>query len=203
MQRKKLTKEGLDELRKSIAKSETMSVIDRNEQSGYVGRWSEGDGSQSNPFSQDYFFSFSEGGWTGGHVEGMGYVPGDVEVIGFHSSNPGTFYHRFDSVADYFSSQSSSSTATFIDQVWNIFTRLPGIGPVLDLASDLFSGSYPERRDSAITDMLTDFMRTDPNTPFVIKVAPFGWGNDNVISIVNARTGEVIDSQRVSTNFFF
>jgi hypothetical protein len=89
--RRKITSESLDELRKSISKSETMSIIDTNEQSAYVGRWCGGDGTQSNPFSQYYFYSFSEGGWTGGHVEGMGYVPGDVYIYGCSNGESGGF----------------------------------------------------------------------------------------------------------------
>ena len=64
-----ITKGGLDELAKKVAKSPNMSIITGEEMRGYVGGWCGGDGTPGNPFAQTTFqHMWDHGTWTGGFV---------------------------------------------------------------------------------------------------------------------------------------
>jgi hypothetical protein len=143
-----------------------------------------------------------KGGWTRGHVEGMGYVSGDTYVFG--SATPSTYFRAFGSVGDYMISQSTSSTGAYLDQILTILGEMPVVGHLFTAVSFLGTPAYPGRRDDAINTMLGSFLNNGGhnNTPFVIQTGPGGWGNNRRVTILNAATGEVIDSVLVSTNWF-
>lgn len=67
---KKLTRKSLEELAK------TLPVIEESFQMSYVGG---GDGTSASPYTQAEFDSIADSGtWSGGYVEGWGYVGGEV-----------------------------------------------------------------------------------------------------------------------------
>lgn len=68
---KKLTRQSLDELAKTLA------VIETNYQMGYVGG---GTGTSTDPYTfEEYNALLNAGAWTGGYV-GSGYIMGEVTV---------------------------------------------------------------------------------------------------------------------------
>lgn len=66
----------LDELAKE------MQVISKHQQRTFIGGGTYGDGNNnSSYYTQSQFFNW-EGDWTGGFVEGLGYVSADIVITG-------------------------------------------------------------------------------------------------------------------------
>lgn len=73
-------------------------------------------GTHQNPYSKSEYESMCDAGtWTGGHVEGMGYVGAQVEIIGSSHSSGSDSEDSYDSWSDPFGSYSNPWASTSYD----------------------------------------------------------------------------------------